>query len=73
MSPTPIGLFFAFSHRAIINLSIRKGGVIIAKSKSSCKPSSPVRKAGKTLATSSSKSAKSKASKTLNNHKSTKH
>ncbi|MDG3141408.1 hypothetical protein MKL29_00850 [Streptococcus suis] len=45
----------------------------MAKSKSSCKPSSPVRKAGKTLATSSSKSAKSKASKTLNNHKSTKH
>ncbi|CQR24605.1 hypothetical protein BN1356_00949 [Streptococcus varani] len=36
----------------------------------SCKP---VSKAGKTLATSKSSSAKSKASQTLNNHKSTKH
>ncbi|WP_277846426.1 hypothetical protein [Streptococcus suis] len=39
----------------------------------SCKPSKTVRQAGKTLSTSKSSSAKSKASHTLNNHKSTKH
>lgn len=39
----------------------------------SCKPSKPVSKAGKTLATSKSPSSKSKASKTLNNHKQSKH
>ncbi|SDY14123.1 hypothetical protein [Eubacterium barkeri] len=44
----------------------------MAKGKS-CKPSAKVSKAGKTLATSNSKPAKSKAGKTLADHKAASH
>lgn len=50
-----------------------KGGAYMAKGKSSCKPSAKVSQAGRTLSTSSSKSAKSKAGTTLANHKNTSH
>lgn len=41
--------------------------------KKKCNPSPKVRAAGRTLSTSKSKSAKSKAAKTLANHKKNKH
>ena len=46
----------------------RKGGKYMSKGKS-CKPSAKVSKAGRTLSTSKSKSAKSQAGTTLANHK----
>ena len=49
-----------------------KGDSYMAKGKS-CKPSPKVSKAGKTLSTSTSKSAKSKAGTTLANHKAQSH
>lgn len=42
-------------------------------SKHRCNPSTKVRKAGKTLATSKSKAGKSSAGRTLANHKARKH
>lgn len=44
----------------------------MAKSKS-CRPTAKVRQAGRTLAKTRSKPAKSKAGKTLNNHKKSSH
>lgn len=50
-----------------------KGGEYMAKGKTSCKPSAKVSQAGRTLSTSKSGSAKSKAGTTLANHKHASH